>query len=401
MTRLELSEWSSVEVELSRDVVGELTRSHGDHIEIRPSSHPNLWTLRATQWVGTIRVDDVSILIRPKVAMPNLLAMMGIDIPSERWSTDLVGLAEEPDLQAAMAKLFCVSCEYATRRGLRRDYQAREERLLAPRGRIDLREVVRRPAVVIPAPCIYDDHTADVRLNRLLGAALGRALRIPEVGPSWRRRLLLLQSELEDVADDADTAWVATWVPNPMERHYESAIRLGALLIEGLTLLDRFGSSSVSSFLLDMNELFEHFVTQTLRGLDDIEIEAQASITLDTDGMVPMRPDIVFRRNGDLVAVADCKYKVLRDGARTGDYYQALAYATACGLSHSWLLYAQEQGAQPVADVQVRNSHTRLQAVGFELSRDLDAVRTEILVIGAEIVSRASDSERALGGLGQ
>jgi 5-methylcytosine-specific restriction endonuclease McrBC regulatory subunit McrC len=83
-----------------------------------------------------------------------------------------------------------------------------------------------------------------------------------------------------------------------------------------------------------MNDLFEKWVTRRLteasRGLD---VVAQHKTALGTAREIPMEPDITFWR-GRQVAVADCKYTLMRDGeGNNPNYYQALAYATAYDLA--------------------------------------------------------------------
>src|SRR5690606_40416516 len=43
------------------------------------------------------------------------------------------------------------------------------------------------------------------------------------------------------------------------------ALRLARLLLANLTLVDQRGATSASSFMVDMNRLFERFVTERLR----------------------------------------------------------------------------------------------------------------------------------------
>lgn len=400
MTEIPLREWGVDEVFLPQPVVADLVANHRDHLEVTPTESPDRWRIRAQQFVGTVTVRDTTILVRPKVHLPNLLALMGVELPASVWHAEQASLAAEPNLLVAMAKLFCISCEETTRRGIRRDYVTTHERLIAPRGRIDLRALIRRPGVEIPAPCVYDDHTANIPLNRVVKDGLSTCLRLAGLPPVWRRRVLAQMTELEEVESGmVDTRWVADWTPSPMERHYESTVRLAALLLAGSSVSDRFGNSLVSSFLLDMNDLFERFVTAELRKVDGVELEDQADITLGSDGSVQMRPDLAFHRGGRVVAVADCKYKVLdSSGGRTSDYYQALAYATAYQLSDAWLLYAIQPGASAVPTVPVRGADITLHAIGLDLNQPIDELRAEIADVGELIVNNRPAAATALAG---
>ena len=138
MTQIALSEWKEITVSLPRPVVTHLADQHPNHLALTPTGDPDVWQLKTAQYVGTIRSHDHSLLITPKVPLPNLLALMSVEVPSEIWHSETVDLATDPDLLSVMARLFCVACESTTRRGLRSDYVPRQEMLISPRGRIDI-----------------------------------------------------------------------------------------------------------------------------------------------------------------------------------------------------------------------------------------------------------------------
>lgn len=366
-----LAEYGSVEVDLPPSIVSEIVTNYKDRLECQPTSKPGRWRLTANQHVGTVRIGELSLVIKPKMGLRNLLGLMDVEIPSETWRREVVALADNDDLLVVMARLFCVACEDATRRGLRRSYVSRQERLVSPRGRLDLTEMLRRPGIESPIACRFDEHTADTPINQLLRAALGRARRVVGLGPRWQRRLLGQLAEFDEVdAAAQDWSWALRWKPAPMERHYETAVRLGYLLLAQTSLRSRHGATAANAFLLDMNHLFEAWIGRRLREICvGYTVEEQASISLDVGGEVGMRPDLVVRRDSRIVAVADCKYKRLSGGTgRTPDYYQALAYATAYALPDAWLIYARYPGDPSSHEVQVRGCGVRLHTVGIDMT---------------------------------
>jgi 5-methylcytosine-specific restriction enzyme subunit McrC len=227
---------------------------------------------------------------------------------------------------------------------------------------------------------VYDDHTADTPLNRLVRAALVRCSRMIGIDPAWRRRLAMQLHEFDDVADGADLEWARRWTPAPMERHYATAASLARWILQGGGAADRHGADPVSSFLLDMNQLFEDFVTRAVAAaLPHMDVTAQARQPLGRDGAVMMKPDIEIARDGRTIAVADCKYKILDDElARSPDYYQMLAYATSYGLDEARLLYARGPSDLVLRDVAVRNSPIRLRTLSFDLTAPVADVRNAI-----------------------
>lgn len=326
MTVHVLSEHESRELRLAPDVVDSLASRHSQHLDLAPLGGRDRWLVTAKSYVGSIGTDEVSFLIRPKARLSNLLAMMDVEVPSETWRREVVALQTDPDLSAVMARLFCVACEYVTARGLRRSYVTKEEMLVAPRGRINVAEIVRRPGLQSPIPCRFDEHTADIPINRLLRAAVERARRIPSLAPVWKHRLRAQLVELADaVTPMKDFTWVPTWQPGPMERHYVSAVRLADLLLRHASVRDAAGDVPTNAFLLNMNDLFEKWVTRRLaEASPGLDVVAQHKAALGTAREIPMEPDITFWRGRQVMAVADCKYRLAFGQPRQEDMLELL-----------------------------------------------------------------------------
>lgn len=103
------------------------------------------------------------------------------------------------------------------------------------------------------------------------------------------------------------------------------------------------GSVQAAGFGVPMERLFEDLVARLLRELDDDAVlPPQASYGFDTRHRLSLRPDLVLRRHGRTVAVADTKYKLLDEKGRlrNEDGYQLLAYCTRLGLPVGHLVYA-------------------------------------------------------------
>lgn len=138
-------------------------------------------------------------------------------------------------------------------------------------------------------------------------------------------------------------------------KHYKPALRLARLVLANLTLRDTVGETQASSFMLDMNELFERFVTERLqrelRGR--LEVKDQHQDRLDEGRTVTIKPDLVFRTAGSPRFVADIKYKLTDEaaGGRNADYYQLLAYTTALDLPEGVLIYCLDANRPDDPDV--------------------------------------------------
>ena len=128
-----------------------------------------------------------------------------------------------------------------------------------------------------------------------------------------------------------------------LNEHYRPALRLARLVLENLTLQDAFGEVSASSFMLDMNELFERFVTERLRRAlrGRLAVKDQHRGHLDEARRVKIQPDLLFGPERSPRFVADIKYKLTDNSAdgRNADLYQLLAYTTALDLPEGMLIY--------------------------------------------------------------
>lgn len=393
MTVHVLTEYESQELHLEPDVVSILAERHSRHLNLAPISGSQHWRVTAGSYVGSIGAGPDSFLIKPKAQLANLLAMMDVEVPSETWRREVISLQADPDILTTMARLFCVACEHATARGLRRSYVSHEELLVSPRGRIHVAQIARRPGLPIPVPCRFDEHTADIPINRLLRAAAEQARRVPALGPRWKHRLRAQLVELTDVVTPIhDISWVPNWKPAPMERHYETAVRLAHLLLSQLSLRNDVGQAASNTFLLNMNDLFEKWVTRRLaEHVSNVRVVAQHGVSLGTGREIPMNPDITFWRDRKVVAVADCKYKMMHDGdGRSSDYYQALAYATAYNLPDAWLVYARFPGDPAGSSVRVRNTNRNLHTVGIDLTGPMHLSIEQLRRLAETVLSNGS-----------
>ncbi len=351
-------------------------------VTVEPEAQHGYYSITAQNWVGTLVVDDLRVLIRPKIRPENLFLLLEVGLSPDAWRQEAFDYATSADLLPSVIAFYARTLETTLARGLLRSYRHTEERLVAPRGRIDMAGQFRQAGIRVPVACRFDEYTSDIAENRYLKAATRLALRVPGVAPEDRQRLLREVVSLEDVAD-------VHVQPDDLDRiaftrlnaHYQPALRLARLLLANLTLADRRGHHAASSFLVDMNQLFEDFVTQRLRRAlqGRLEVASQLSTYLATRNQVPIRPDLVFRRQGHEVLVADIKYKLTGDAqAQNSDYYQLLAYTTALDLPEGLLIYCLADDGRPEGVVTVRHAGKRLHTKAINLTGSSSEVASEI-----------------------
>ena len=343
--RVELREHRRAMLPLTDEQAAALNQvGGGQYLTVEPAEQPSHWQVGAHHYVGSINVEGLQVLVRPKIPLRNLFLLLEVGLRERDWLDEAVRYETSRDLLPALVSFFARTTQTTLARGLYHSYREHYDRLVAMRGRIDIARQFAQPGVVIPTPCQFTDFTADLIENSYLKAAVSRSLRVAGVPPIDRRRLMQHLVTLEEVGDvrhhHADHDRV---VFTRLNEHYKPALRLAQLVLANLTLQDAIGATQASSFMVDMNDLFERFVTErlqlALRGR--LEVKDQHRDKLDEERTVTIKPDLLFRSGGFPRFVADVKYKLTDDDARgrNPDYYQLLAYTTALDLPEGVLIY--------------------------------------------------------------
>ncbi|MYS22507.1 5-methylcytosine-specific restriction enzyme subunit McrC [Streptomyces sp. DvalAA-14] len=348
------------------------------------------WLLRAGSWVGAVRTPDGSVVrITPKTPVSRLFFLLGFSLaPARAWRDSREGTVDigtYDDVVPALAHAVERQIDAALRQGVLQGYREVEESALVVRGRLREAEQIRRHfGRTPPVEIVYDAYSADTAENRILRAAVERLLRLPGVPGPVRRRLAHQRVRLADALPLVRGQELPRWRPSRLNSRYQPALRLAEAVLHGTSPEHRPTGPeplTIDGFLLDMNKLFEDFVTVALREAlreHGLTANLQDLHHLDTAGLVRVRPDLVVR-TGDgrtPLAVVDAKYKVEKaDGLLNADLYQALAYATVLGLREAHLVYA--AGRTPERFHEVRGTTAgpdgwgvRLHQHSLDLSRE-------------------------------
>ncbi|MGI8333691.1 McrC family protein [Actinomadura scrupuli] len=335
----------------------------GDTLEITANSH-----------VGVVNLNCVAIHVRPKLAGRELSVLQMLDyasgLPALRNLDQLQRLGQGLHLRDLVCLLLARETDKLLRHGLRRDYLRREESLPAVRGRLLIdRQILRRYGQLDRLECRYDELSSDIPDNQLCGAALQVAARStgdPTVRASARR----LAADFADVCVPDRLNIRATEERLTYHRgneHYRNAHRWALLLLRGAAFSDLYSATGPSSqaFMIDMNVLFEKFVTQLLRDAtrgSGIAVRDQDSLDKaichqDGHSYTTITPDIQLVHGhgpGAWRCSIDAKYKLYTDNkVKPGDLYQSFTYAQALSNQNSprpptaYILYASEQDVSP------------------------------------------------------
>ncbi|MEV3906853.1 McrC family protein [Streptomyces canus] len=355
------------------------------------------WLLRAGSRVGALRTPGGPVVrIMPKTPVRRLFFLLGFSLdPARAWRDSREGTVDtgaHDDVVPALAHAVERRIDAALRQGVLQGYRVVEESAPVVRGRLREAEQIRRHfGRTPPVEIAYDAYTADTAENRILRATAERLLRLPGVPGPVRRRLAHQRVRLADALPLIPGQELPLWQPSRLNSRYQPALRLAEAVLRGTSPEHRPASSAplaVDGYLLDMNKLFEDFVTVALREAlreHGLTARLQDPYHLDTARLVGIRPDLVVRTPDGRtpLSVVDAKYKVEKaDGLHNADLYQALAYATVLGLREAHLVYA--AGRRPERFHEVRGTTAAPEGRGVRLyQHSLDLSREPGQLISA------------------
>ena len=352
--------------------------------------------------VGAFELGDLLVSIRPKLDISRVLFLASYAIGAFELQERHFPFSEAETLVEALVPAFVSSAKRAFGRGLLHGYRTQEEPLHTVRGRIVVSEQIRRRFdIPFPVEVRYDEFTDDILANRLVkaAAALLGDMHIQDAhlrdGLRWTNTLLGRVSPVHFSPRDLPS------VPfDRLNEHYREVVELSRLILRYRAFeLDR-GDVRANGFLVDMNEVFQDFVTRALRETLRISNRTFRSdealpkgLTLDVKQRVRLKPDLSWWDASVCTFVGDAKYKDIYDeGAPNADLYQVLAYATALDLPGGLLIYAQGE-ADPVVH-QIRHSGKRLEVATVNLSGSIDDIRASIGGLAERVRALRRDAAR-------
>ena len=346
MRQINLQEYEqSKAVELTREERDEL-RDFLPSLAIEPAAGlDGAYWLRPGSTVGAIEIGDLSVLIKPKIGIPKLLSLacyaMGVFKPQEKRLFDF---EEEQALPDTLALALAAAARRAFSRGLLHGYRTEEEALHTVRGRIRFADQIRqRFGIPLPIEVRYDEFTDDINENRLVKAAAMRLRRM-------RLRSRKARKDLGRVAATLENVSLAEFSPKAvpeirfdrLNEHYRGVVGLSRLILRHSAFESERGAVRATGFLMDMNTLFQEFVTVALREAlgvservfySDKQLTGNRRIYLAKPSRVKLEPDLTWWDGETCTFVGDAKYKRVRvEGVPNADLYQLLAYVTALNL---------------------------------------------------------------------
>lgn len=395
MTRIKLSEHQpSGPYRLDQEQV-RAVRAVASSIAITPAPEMSGgYYLTPGSEVGGISIPGYQVEIHPKFAIRNLFFMLAYNLDPNRWRDTGFNFDSDELLTGAVIPGFVRQVRMAIRKGLLHGYQEVEEATSVVRGQIRFSEQIgRRFGRVPPIEIRYDDFTLDILNNRLLKAAIRRLRRANLRSGRAALDLVRLEPAFSEVKEeDWDPHGVAEVEFTRLAEHYRSAVVLARLILANTAIELRDGLVHSSSFLIDMNRVFEDFVIVALRealGKTEREFPQGAKgkgLRLDKSRWIKLEPDLSMWEGPTCVMVGDAKYKrTTARGVTHPDIYQLLAYAIAADLPGGLLVYAKGEAEETIHETIQLDRQLIVRTL--DLSQNPEAILSQVASV-AEIVEQ-------------
>lgn len=363
---------------------------------------PNRWRLVTNSRIGIVQGDDWEIRVVPRIAIPKLMFLLSYAADSNGWQDSIAGFGEEEDLFSGVANGFSLLAQRALEPAPLRGYTEVDELSQAFRGRLRVADQMAR-TLPLPLEINYDDYTIDTQENRIILAATELLLRFPWIPERARRMLLRIRARLDGVQ-----ARLATLTEIPitrLNRKYGPALKLASLIMAGSSITTSYGKTKSTSFVFDMNRVFEDFLsvalTDALRRHGGRVATQYQGKHLDDERQIKLIPDITWWKDGKLRGLVDAKFKALTDSRfPNADAFQMLAYCFALSLPSGYLVYAHGGNERPgnhtvtSAGVKIKVRTVDVAKSPKELLERIDLLADEI---SADTPAMTNGSSKILG----
>lgn len=352
-------------------------------IEPAPGTE-SMYYLTPGSTVGALEVGDLSVSIQPKLPVSRVLYLASYAIDEIEFREERFDYEDEPTLVEALVPVFAAAARRAFSRGLLHGYRTEEDSLQTVRGRIRVDDQIRRRfGNPVPLEVRYDDFTVDVLPNQLVKAAALRLLTL-RIHTGSRVKLAGVLANLEDVDLVEFPSGALPEVRfDRLNEHYREVVDLSRLILRHTSIETQRGDVRTSGFLVDMNSVFQEFVTRALRralGLSERTFRSDKrlpGIWLDGAERIRLKPDLTWWEGRECTFVGDAKYKKVQDArVPNADLYQLLAYTVALNLPGGLLVYAKGEDKEIVH--RVRHAGKGLEVAALDLSGSIDDLHARI-----------------------
>lgn len=388
------------QINIKRVVLERISNKHNETIGVR-----------AFQYVGVIYIDKtLSIEILPKMyrsdnelsiekqsdSIDNLFFMLDYCGEASLTTDNLSQLKQtKGNFFETLIHIFASNLISCIQNSVHHEYIGVEENLSYLKGKLLMAEHLKLNHINQSNFFTKSDNfTADNQLNQIFKHVANMLL----IATNNRQNQILLHkiiSTFDEVSDRRVTIMDANNIHlSRLSIRFEQSLKLSKLFLLNQSLQLNAHNHESFTFLIDMNSLFEKFVTVALKKATrtykgtSVTITSQKPIkpfveytSKSRDGLFILRPDICIIENKIIRSIIDTKYKILIDDNKLGvtqaDLYQMFAYAKKYNTNNITLLYPKRVGD----NIQWNDFHVDEMCVikirTFDLQRNLKSHKTD------------------------
>ena len=261
------------------------------------------------------------------------------------------------------------------RKGLFQEYVSQRADLGFVRGRVDIRESLKRSASGSPyLHCEFQELTHDVEDNQLLLWTLYKVSQGSFTRPNSARLIRQAYRALNGtvaVSEKRPDDCIGRFY-HRLNEDYQPLHGLCRLLLEHLGPDMKLGQAQFLPFMVNMPNLFEAFVAEWLKGntVDTWLVTSQYTAKLTANADLRFRIDLILKDkvSGQPLAIMDTKYKAAM-APTEADIQQVVAYAVETGVTKAFLVYPSSQSNF----LKARVGAIDVTSVAFDISKEIDA----------------------------
>jgi len=379
-----------------------LNTDFSDKLSIHKAWKEGFYSINPKSYVGIIKLPNGKLCLNPKVEISNLFYMLSYAYDVEFFRKETVNYEDAPDIYEFIIAIFNKKVTELIQGGVFRNYLESHENLNYVRGKISIMQNIKENNILQHRLfCVFDDYTANILENQIIKYVLFSLSR-----DSFERRHL--SDKLRENYYHFDEVSNKIILPENfpdikytrMNQHYEHIHQLCKIILEKLSISERTGRNSFSSFLLDMNVVFEKFIFRFMdeiisnSNLNDVKIIPQGWYSFDNDGKIKLNPDIVIKKNDVPLIVFDTKYKKKKEKDPINmDIYQVLAYCKGINVKKAVLLYPEWEGDCLLKDaIKVKNSDIEIRIMTINLAGDKQTFEINCINLVKEVMDFAGIS---------
>ncbi len=360
--------------------------------------------IKATNWVGTLRVGSTTIEVLPKICNDasdpgnleitkgNLLRMLleTPDIPLD--IRDMVGLKfQKCSVLDALAGIYAKRLNDKIRRGLPREYVGRDDNLNKLKGKLLLKEQIKANFIHKERfYCHFDEFVSDTILNRTLKKAaeiLHRVVSTPQIKTTLREALMMMGEVNAGKLTVPDLSKVSF---SRASETMKPLFIFAKNVIMNRSTSPGSGRCESFAFFFPMEKLFEQYIASIVMK-ERARIFAQSPspavhiqcggsrmhMLKRDDGELQflLKPDVLVEVS-DEKKILDTKWKMLNTedsklGISQADVYQMFAYCKYFNATQTTLIYPRLEGMKDIDFTFVAGDGRKLLVRTIDIGVDL------------------------------